>query len=143
RERCHRLCIEDTPNGIFTDQRWVDLVPALFPEVAILRTPRLNVSTWNLSKRKVIRENGQLYVNGVPLGFYHYTGFDRDAHRIMAKRYAIHSPLVFEMIDWYESMIQVTAADPLSHHQWAFANFDNGTPISKLQRRVYRVPEDL
>ena len=41
RERCYRLCIDDVPNGLFTDQRWVDLVPALFPEVAILRTPQI------------------------------------------------------------------------------------------------------
>lgn len=143
RERCHRLCIDDIPNGIFTDQRWVDLAPALFPEVAILRTPRLNVSTWNLSKRRITREDGQFHVNGEPLGFYHYTGFDKGAHRIMAQRYAVHSPVVFEMIDWYEAAIQVTAADPLSQHQWAFANFDNGQPISKLQRRVYRMREDL
>ena len=143
RERCHRLCVDDVPNGLFTDQRWIDLVPALFPEVAILRTPRLNVSTWNLSQRRVTRENGQLRVNGEPLGFYHYTGFDSGAHRIVAERYAVNSPVVFELIDWYAAAIKVAASDPLSQHQWAFACFDNGEPISKLQRRAYRTREDL
>ena len=143
RERCHRLCIDDVPNGLFTDQRWVDLVPALFPEVAILRTPRLNVSTWNLSKRRVTREDGQLLVNGEPLGFYHYTGFDRGAHRIAAQHYAVDSPVVFEMIDWYEQAIKLAATDPLSQHRWAFLEFNNGEPITKQQRRVYRSREDL
>lgn len=143
RERCYKLCIDDVPNGIFTDQRWVDLVPALFPNVAVLRTPRLNVSTWNLSKRRITRRDAQLFVNDEPLGFYHYTGFDRGAHRIAAQRYAVDSPVVFEMIDWYEKAIQVTASDPLSQNKWAFANFDNGMPISKLQRRVYRMRQDL
>ena len=143
RERCHRLCVDDVPNGLFTDQRWIDLVPALFPEVAILRTPRLNVSTWNLSQRRVTRDNGQLRVNGEPLGFYHYTGFDSGAHRIVAERYAVNSPVVFELIDWYAAAIKVAASDPLSQHQWAFAHFDNGEPVSKLQRRVYRTREDL
>ena len=143
RERCYRLCIDDVPNGLFTDQRWVDLVPALFPEVAILRTPRLNVSTWNLSKRRVTREGGELKVNGVQLGFYHYTGFDRGAHRIAAQHYAKDSPVVFELIDWYADAIKVTESDPLSKHQWAFLQFDNHQPISKQQRRVYRAREDL
>lgn len=143
RERCFRLCIDDVPNGIFTDQRWVDLAPALFPNVAILRTPRLNVSTWNLSKRRITRKDGTLLVNDEPLGFYHYTGFDRGAHRVMAQRYAADSPVIFEMIDWYEKSIAVAADDPLSKHQWAFAHFDDGELISKLQRRVYRMRTDL
>lgn len=143
RERCYRLCIDDIPNGLFTDQRWIDLVPALFPEVAILRTPRLNVSTWNLSQRRVTRENGQLLVNGDLLGFYHYTGFDSGAHRIVAQRYAVNSPVVFDLIDWYAEKINVTASDPLSKHRWAFSTFDNGESISKIQRRVYRTRADL
>lgn len=143
RERCHRLCIDDVPNGLFTDQRWIDLVPALFPDVKILRTPRLNVSTWNLSKRRITREDDKLFVNGERLGFYHYTGFDSGAHRLVAQHYAVNSPVVFQMIDWYEAAIKVAAVDPLSQHQWAFAKFDNGEPISKLQRRVYRTREDL
>jgi len=34
-------CYDDIPSGIFTDQRWVDLVPGLFPEVHVLRSERL------------------------------------------------------------------------------------------------------
>jgi len=143
RERCHRLCIDDIPNGLFTDQKWIDLVPALFPEVAIMRTPRLNVSTWNLSQRRIKRQNDQLMVNDEPLGFYHYTGFDSGAHKIMAQRYGSESPVVYEMIDWYTRMISHTESDPLSKHAWAFSSFDNGEPIEKLQRRAYRSRKDL
>ena len=31
RDRLHRFCWDDVPGGLFVDQRWCDLVPALFP----------------------------------------------------------------------------------------------------------------
>ena len=31
-QRAYRFNRDDVPNGLFTDQRWMDLVPALFDE---------------------------------------------------------------------------------------------------------------
>ncbi len=36
-DRLHKLCYDDIPNGMFTDQRWIDLAPAYFADLKILR----------------------------------------------------------------------------------------------------------
>lgn len=42
RDRLLDYCYDDIPNGIFTDQRWGNLVPAFFPSCYILRNPEYN-----------------------------------------------------------------------------------------------------
>src|SRR5262249_31758808 len=43
----------DVPNGLFTDQKWVDLVPVLFPSTAILRNATYNVAVWNMHEPRI------------------------------------------------------------------------------------------
>src|SRR5690606_24678735 len=52
-ERTYRYCREDIPDGIYTDQRWVDFAPAFFDRVKVLRSPGLNAAPWNLSNREI------------------------------------------------------------------------------------------
>lgn len=142
--RLYYFCRDEIENGLFTDQRWIDLVPAFFEGVAIMRTPRLNVSTWNLTTREVTNAaNGGYLVNGEPLGFYHFTGFDSGAHRIMALKNAGSASPVHQLISWYTQETEKVASDPLAKTKWAFGTFSDGTPISKVQRRVYRTRDDL
>lgn len=47
RDRLLDFCIDDLPNGLFTDQRWCDHVPGLFSNVHVLRDPGYNVASWN------------------------------------------------------------------------------------------------
>lgn len=67
-------CYDEVENGIFTDQKWCDLVPGLFDRVGIVRDPGCNVASWNLSRRRItFTTDGTALVNGSPLKFYHYT----------------------------------------------------------------------
>ena len=76
-DRCYHFCRDEIPHGLFTDQRWIDLVPGFFPGTCILRSSRLNVASWNLSTRRLSGTvPGGILVDGEPLGFYHFTGFD-------------------------------------------------------------------
>ncbi|WLG88967.1 glycosyltransferase family protein [Pseudomonas cucumis] len=143
-ERIYHFCRADIPNGLFTDQKWIDLVPAFFEGVAIMRTPRHNVAPWNLTTREVtIDENGKYCVNGEPLGFYHFTGFDSGAHRIMAAKNAGANSAVQKLVDWYDDQTQKLADDPLAKEVWAYGQYSDGTPISKPARAVYRERIDL
>ncbi|MQI61666.1 glycosyl transferase, partial [Escherichia coli] len=102
-ERIYHFCRADIPNGLFTDQRWIDLVPAFFSDVAIMRSSRHNVATWNLTTREfTVDEQGNYFVDGEPLGFYHFTGFDSGAHRIMATKNAGENSDVHKLINWYD-----------------------------------------
>lgn len=122
----------------------IDLVPAFFSGVAIIRSSRHNVATWNLTSREFsIDASGGYWVDGEPLGFYHFTGFDSGAHQNMAAKNAGGNTSVQKLINWYSDQITQLSNDPLTKQPWAFGNFSDGTIISKAQRVVYRERIDL
>lgn len=143
-QRIYHFCRADIPNGLFTDQRWIDLVPAFFEGVAIMRSPRHNVSTWNLTTRELSTgADGEYLVDGEPLGFYHFTGFDSGAHRIMAAKNAGGNSVVMSLVDWYQHETEQLASDPLAKVPWAFGTLSDGTPIERACRIIYRERVDL
>ena len=138
RDRLIDFCYDDIPNGIFTDQKWGDLVPALFDGVYILRSPAYNVSTWNLSHRIVERKDNVYYVNGEPLQFYHFSGFDSGAQKIMLELYAKRGSAVFELRDKY-----IVAQDAVGQKRFEkmfsiYDFYDNGEKISNDERLVLK-----
>jgi hypothetical protein len=64
--------------GYQGDQKWLDLAPSLFRGVVALRDPGSNVGAWSLHARRVERGAAGLTVNGSPLAFFHFSGFDPD-----------------------------------------------------------------
>src|SRR6185295_17596714 len=71
-----RDCVVDIPRGLFTDQKWIDLVPGMYGGVAVERDPGWNVAYWNLNHRTVTRAaDGSFHVDGRPLLFFHFSGF--------------------------------------------------------------------
>jgi len=143
-ERTYHLCRAEVESGLFTDQKWVNFAPVFFDGVAIIKSSRHNVATWNLTTRRMTGsfERG-FRVDDEPLGFYHFTGFDSGAHRIMAIKNAFASPAVQELIAWYEREIAVADRDPISEWPWAFGRFSDGTPIESGHRWFYRESRDL
>ena len=143
-ERVYYFCRAEIPNGLFTDQRWIDLVPAFFENVCILRSPRLNVAPWNLTTRLVTgTAPNEIYVDGEPLGFYHFTGFDSGAHRIMANKNATGNSTVADLVSWYSSITNDVSKDALSSVPWCFGSFSDGSKISPMAKFVYRERLDL
>lgn len=143
--RLSELCYDDIPRGLFTDQRWVDLAPAFFASVAIVRDPGWNVATWNLTHRQIEGSLGQGFtVNGVaPLRFFHFSGLDSGAQLAMLRKYGAAMPALFELRKWYLAESerldkQVPVAD-----EWPLGRFGNGEPITQEHRVLYRTREDL
>lgn len=142
--RCHHFCVADIPAGLFTDQRWIDLAPAFFEGVAILKSPRFNVATWNLTQRRVEGSMAAGFtVEGLPLGFYHFTGFDSGAHRVMMGKNAAGNAAVAELVGWYAEATARDDADPVSAVPWAYGRYSDGSPIPVGHRRLYRARPDL
>lgn len=142
--RLYHFCRDEPAHGLFTDQRWIDLVPAFFDGVGILRTTRHNAATWNVTMRQVSGDvNKGILIDGQPLGFYHFTGFDKGDHEYMAAKVAGDNPALRGLIDWYVQHTQLLAQDRLSQVQWAFRSFSNDQPIAPEQRLVYRERPDL
>lgn len=143
-DRIYHFCIADIPRGLFTDQRWIDLAPAFFDGVGILKSPRFNVATWNLTTRHLSGHAGSGFqVDGEPLGFYHFTGFDSGAHRTMAGKNAPGNDSVMELVDWYQEATRFDREDPVSRIAWKFSTYSDGSPIPLAHRRLYRARPDL
>ena len=85
-DRLRRDCRVDPVWGYFVDQRWFDLAPGFMSDLAILRDPEYNVAYWNLLSRDVQLDGSRYLVNGRPLAFFHFSGFDPD-HPLVLSRY--------------------------------------------------------
>lgn len=143
RNRLQQYCFDDVANGLFTDQRWCDLVPCFFDDVHILRDPGYNVASWNLSRRPISFDlQGNILAAGVPLRFFHFTKVN-SIGQIMLARYARGSLGVFDLLKWYRQRLQAHAVPGLPSGYWAFGHFENGEPIRREQRLLYRHRFDL
>ena len=143
-DRLQRWCYDDVPDGLFTDQRWMDLAPSMFDGVRIVRDPQYNVSTWNLSHRRATGESPYaIMIDGRPLAFYHFSGFDSGAQLTMLKRYGSHSPVLFEFRDWYVAECRRYGQETLGETPCVHTRYKSGLPIEDDHRRVYRSREDL
>lgn len=138
----HRACYDAVETGIFTDQRYCDLVPGLFDNVFIERDPGYNVASWNLSRRTLRFEGGNLLVNGSPLKFYHFTKIGGDGDT-MTERYAGTNTEVFEVWQWYKRRLLATSVPGIPPRYWSYGHFSNGLPIAKPMRELYRSRSDL
>ena len=100
-ERITRYCCTEPWLDIFSDQRWLDLVPGLFPGVVIDRSPSLNVATWNVRGRELRAAGGQYWVGDAPLSFFHYhrvrLGMDVDAYLAEVD----HHPVIGKLVKGY------------------------------------------
>jgi hypothetical protein len=144
RRRLEKYCYAEVESGLFVDQKWVNLAPALFDGVKILRDPVFNVATWNLTHRKVsgsLREG--LLVNGRPLVFYHFSGLDFGGQLTMLLRYGKEMPALFELRDWYIEECAREGQSELSVARWSYDWYENGEQIRKEHRVLYRRRDDL
>lgn len=143
-ERLYLFCYDDKVSGLFTDQRWIDLAPAFFDDIEVVREPNCNVSTWNLSNRVASGsiETG-VFINDMPLCFYHFSGFDSGSQKIMLKKYGSHSPVLFDLRDQYIKDCEAEGQQTFGQIECAYSAFEDGTPITRKQRIVYRDRKDL
>lgn len=143
-ERLSKYCHDDLPTGLFTDQKWVNLAPCFFDGVKVLRSPAFNVATWNLTNRHAegSLEEG-ITINGEPLGFYHFSGFDSGDQITMLERYGAQSPVLYELRQWYIDACEDAGQSALGTLPSRYATFSNGDTINEGYRLLYRRRVDL
>ena len=141
--RLGRHCVSDPGNGLFVDQRWVDYVAAVFPH-EVVRDPGCNVAYWNLHERRVVETESGFTVNGVPLRFYHFSGFSPDVPHLLSKHQGANprallseQPAVRELCRRYASRLRRHGHGALSV-SYGHASLPDGTPIDFVMRRLFR-----
>ena len=144
-ERCRRDCVHDVPDGLFVDQRWVDLATAYFPP-HVLRDPGLNAAYWNLDERPIEAAPGGAHTaGGVPLRFLHYSGYDPDAAHQLTKYHdgrprvlLSEHPALRDLCAAYGARLRAEGWDECRKLDYGRAFAANGMVLDGLMRRIVR-----
>jgi hypothetical protein len=146
-DRCEFDCRVDLKNGLFTDQRWMDLSPGFVDSLAVLRTPTLNLAYWNLEGHALGKTADGWTVDGERLAFFHFSGFDPSRPDVLSKhqdrvRVTPGSPLAGLLADYAAAMNrnghETSRAIPYAH-----LAFPSGRPIAPaMRRRALRAARD-
>ncbi|HEY6533668.1 MAG TPA: glycosyltransferase, partial [Acidimicrobiales bacterium] len=131
--------------GLFTDQKWIDFVPSLFP-YHLHRDPGCNVAYWNLHERPLTRsDDGLLRAGGSPLVFLHYSGYDPTAPHVLSKyagdlprvRFSAE-PVLSELCARYGERLDAIVAESGELPSYGWERLDNGLLIDGIMRRLAR-----
>lgn len=136
--RLSRYCYDDIAAGIFTDQKWINLAPCFF-DTYILKHPGYDFATWTLKTSAVEREGEQLTVDGQPLRFVHFSGYDSGTVEwAMREWLPADKPVFRELAADYSAVLATHDADSLSQIAWSYQHYESGEKIEKQARYIWR-----
>jgi hypothetical protein len=123
------------------EQRWLDLVPALFDGVEVLRDPAYNVAHWNLPERTVTAHGDDVFVEGRPCRLFRFSGYSPDEPMSITKyssrltaRNVGPARAVFERV---RQALEEAGYQQSKSWPYAYGAFDNGVPVPDLARVLY------
>ena len=141
-DKLMRDCVVDIPRGLFTDQKWIDLIPGIFERVRIERHPGWNVAYWNLKHRHIEEHDGTFIVNGEPLFFFHFSGYEVGAANVSKhqNRFSlVDLPAATQrLFDIYAHNIKSCGMAEFAVLPYAFATLRSGIPLSTIGRIALR-----
>ncbi len=165
-DRCLALGFSEGRTGLFVDQKWMNLAPALFAGVHTLRDPGCNMAYWNLQERTLRKRPSQdratqdrtLEVHTLtpedagycvhtasgtiaPLCFFHFSGIDPDDPAQLSRntdRFTLAGrPDLQPLFAFYRSALG-SAHDPVAEAvPYGFDRLSDGTVVTRLARRIY------
>jgi hypothetical protein len=139
---CRRLtrhCVDDHARGLFTDQKWFNLVPVFFDGVKILKHRGCNTASWNIASRPISLVDGQYLAGGAPLVFFHFSGYDKNVPRRLFDIFGRFSAPLEKMIDDYDQLNAHYAARFAEWKlEWSLARYSNGELVADEHREIFR-----
>lgn len=122
--KTRHYCLMEPEEGIFVDQKWLDLIPALFEGVCVLREPSYNLAYWNIESRGLNEKTVFIHLSGFNLDsqldhgdlLSKYSKICLDEHMIVSLRIYLDA-----YKRWFESINLATAglADSLIEKNFA------------------------
>lgn len=140
-DRLREGCREDKEHGYFVDQKWADLLPAFVDDVAIIRDTAYNIAYWNLHERSISHTNNRYFVNGKPIGFFHFSGYLPEKPDVLTSYVTTHALQdnqdLRHLHDWYAQLLKKEGYDTLRQLPYAFDTYADGSPIPPAARLLY------
>ncbi len=131
--KLYRDCIVDITNGLFVDQKWVDLVPGFFPDHKIIYSPAYNAAYWNLHERAISYSDSTWYADDVPIAFFHFSGYSPFAPTQLSKHQNRHKlenfPELKKLVSDYGDRLISNFYAQTSEWPYAFQTLSNGVEL--------------
>ncbi len=130
-----------------TDQQYFNWALILCERVRILRDTTYNVAYWNLHDRhlrRIIAADGtvSIEVDGHPLTFFHFSGFDPMDPLTLSRhdsRYSVYNlPTVAYLLSWYSEQILVSQLLETIHWPYRFDTLANGFAPTSFVRDLLK-----
>lgn len=144
-QRLRMGAVSDPARGLFTDQKWCDLLPCFVPKTSVLHRPGYNLAYWNLMHRPVRCEGGVWMAGGEPICFVHFSGASFSDGKVFSKhqdRYDVSDiGALRDLYDAYRDEVRGHGFGEGPSYRYAY-DFDGaGRGIAPILRQMYR--EDL
>jgi glycosyltransferase involved in cell wall biosynthesis len=141
-ERLEHHCINDPEQGWFVDQRWIDLAPGLWPGIDVLRDTSFNIAYWNLPTRQLELDGDGYRVDGAPLHFFHFSGFDpRHPDRLSKHQDRVEvgrDPALTRICAEYAADLLRNGFEQANDWPYGWTEMANGARLDAAARRVHR-----
>ncbi len=139
-DKLYHHCIVSFQDNLFVDQRWMDMVPGLFPGVEIIRDYGFNAAYWNLHERTIVIGD-EVTVNGAPLYFFHFSGFDPNKPWIVSKYQTRFEMSTIgdtrKLYSSYRELLMKNGWGETSSWSYEHDYFANGIRIPATARKYY------
>ena len=141
-DRLERGAVVDLEKGLFTDQKWADLMPGLFDGVAVLRSPGYNVAYWNLMHRQVDYVDKVWRANGEPISFFHFSGIDPRNPGLFSKhqdRYTVQNiGELRRLYEYYVDQLKQNGYFDMVNIPYGYGHLADGTRVHPAMRAYFR-----
>ncbi len=140
--RLHRTCINAQEQGIFVDQKFMDLAPCFAPNTHIIHNRGTNLAYWNLAQVTFQQEGPMWTADGEPLIFFHFSGFDPRNQNCLSK-HCRHfrkniTPALANLLGHYSELLLLAGYGQVPAALYAYGSFNSGTRIPDHARRMFR-----
>lgn len=100
KSQCIKRCEINPKEGVFGDQKYLDQLPDLFPSVCSITMPGVNTGPWNYLKYHFSVKDGDIYIDGNCLIFYHFSSFrvkGKNKFKLLNKKKNQEIPFIYPL----------------------------------------------
>lgn len=149
--RLEDFAVSEVTEGLFTDQKWMDFLPAMLPEGALKISKHfgMNCAPWNYHEREIMHTNDGFRVqpkfeetDSMPLVFFHCAGYN---YRTLMNNNPQSAYLMTELTSGIRDLLQACSARLMANDfekylpwSYTYSTYNNGDSITYFQRRMYR-----